>query len=493
MRSDAESPDPGADGDGTATFEPADLPDDPQLAVEELIADADVDLEELASNVDDLVYVAELTPAEAAESAATEVDPHAVIGGPAFAEDRIAAKTWALFLGLALVMIGNGLQGAVLGLRSEAEGFGVGVTGLVMTAYFCGFLVGSRYAEHAVQTVGHIRTFSALASTASATALVHVLIVEPIAWGLMRFVFGLCMAGLYVVIESWLNDLGTNATRGRLLAIYMLVTMAGITIGQFMINLAESTEFTLFAVSSVAVSVSLVPIALSAAAAPSAKEPKRVRVRQLVEWAPTGVVCSFLSGAGLGALVGLSAVYAAATDMTPQRISFFLAAPMIGSIVFQWPVGAVSDRVPRRGVIVTMALLSAGCGLALFMVPTGSWAAVGVMFVLGGVAFPLYSLAIAVTIDWIPEGTLVGATAALVRINGAGAIAGPLAVAGLMAVDRDLFFAVQVVPYLAIAGYTLYRIFVRDAVPLDEQVPYQAIPARASASVARLLPRQRRR
>ena len=180
MRSDAESPDPGADGDGTATFEPADLPDDPQLAVEELIADADVDLEELASNVDDLVYVAELTPAEAAESAATEVDPHAVIGGPAFAEDRIAAKTWALFLGLALVMIGNGLQGAVLGLRSEAEGFGVGVTGLVMTAYFCGFLVGSRYAEHAVQTVGHIRTFSALASTASATALVHVLIVEPI-------------------------------------------------------------------------------------------------------------------------------------------------------------------------------------------------------------------------------------------------------------------------------------------------------------------------
>lgn len=483
MTSDPRSPEPGSP-------EP-DEELDAQQAAEDLFADNDVDLEELASSIDDLVYVAELTPAEAAAAAAAEVDPDAVVGGPAFHDASVAAKTWALFLGLALVMVGNGLQGAVLGLRSEAEGFGLGVTGLVMTGYFAGFLVGSRYAEHAVQTVGHIRTFAALASAASSTALIHAVFVEPVTWAVMRFLFGLCMAGLYVVIESWLNDLGTSATRGRLLAIYMVVTMTGITIGQFLINVADATEFTLFALSSVLVSMSLVPISLSAASAPPIATPSRVSFRELAKWAPTGVVCSFASGAGLGALVGLSAVYAASTDMSNQRISFFLAAPMIGSIAFQLPIGALSDRVPRRGVIVAMSSASAILGVGLFAVPAGSLTAIALMFVLGGVAFSLYSLAIALTIDWIPDGTLVGSTAALVRVNGAGAIVGPLLTAGLLALDAQLYFMMQIVPYALIAIYTAVRIVVIDApVTLDEQAPYRPIPARASASIGRLLPRR---
>ena len=170
-------------------------------------------------------------------------------------EPSHAAKTWALFVGLGLMMMGNGLQGAVLGLQAEDAGFGLGVTGLVMTGYFVGFLVGSRYAEHALRAVGHIRVFAALASVASSTALVHAVIVNPIAWAAMRFVFGLCMAGLYVVVESWLNDLASNETRGRLLGLYMLVGMGGLSLGQLLLNAADPLTFTLLAVASMLVSL----------------------------------------------------------------------------------------------------------------------------------------------------------------------------------------------------------------------------------------------
>lgn len=405
-------------------------------------------------------------------------------------EPSTAAKTWALFVGLGLVMTGNGLQGAVLGLQSEDAGFGLGVTGLVMTAYFVGFLVGSRYAEYALRAVGHIRVFAALASVASATALVHAILVDPFVWAAMRFVFGLCMAGLYVVIESWLNDLATNATRGRLLGLYMLVGMGGISSGQLLLNVADPLTFTLLAVSSVVISLSLVPITLSTRSTPPIYAPESISFRQLVGLAPSGVLVSFMSGAALGSMIGLAAVYAASTDMTAQRISIFLAAPMIGSMVLQWPIGKLSDRVPRRGVIVGVASSAAAVGALLLVTDEGSYLAVVLMFILGGVAFPLYSLAIAVAIDWVPTTKIVGTTAVLVRVNGSGAIVGPLITALLLTIDAKLFFVMQIAPYVLIVAYLMYRITVADAVPVEDQSEFQMMPVRSSESVARLIGRR---
>jgi MFS family permease len=405
-------------------------------------------------------------------------------------EPSHAAKTWALFVGLGLMMMGNGLQGAVLGLQAEDAGFGLGVTGLVMTGYFVGFLVGSRYAEHALRAVGHIRVFAALASVASSTALVHAVIVNPIAWAAMRFVFGLCMAGLYVVVESWLNDLASNETRGRLLGLYMLVGMGGLSLGQLLLNAADPLTFTLLAVASMLVSLSLVPITLSTRSAPPIYAPETMSFRELVRLAPSGVSVSFMSGAALGSLIGLAAVYAASTDMSAQRISLFLAAPMVGSVMLQVPIGRLSDRLPRRGVIVAVAAAAAVTGAALLVTPEGSATAIVLMFVLGGVAYPLYSLAIALAVDWVPPTKIVGTTAILVRVNGSGAIAGPIITALLLTFDPQLFFVMQIAPYLLIVGYLLYRIVVVDAVPVEEQSEFQVVPARASESVAQLVGRR---
>jgi len=471
------------------------FPEPNETSIEPVVGVEEVGLgyEELAAEADDLVYVEGLTPAEAAEVAALEVDPDAVVGGPAFADTSTAAKTWALFAGIALIMVGNGLQGVLLGVRSSNEGFGIGVTGLVMTCYFLGFFFGTSYAERALASVGHIRVFAALASTASSAALVHAISVTPVTWAIMRFVFGLCMAGLYVVAESWLNDLATNANRGRLLSIYMVVTMAGMASGQFLLNAADPDGFVLFVIASVLVSMALVPMTLSAASAPPLRTPERIGLKELIEIVPTGAYVSFLGGAAAGTLVGLGAVYAAAVGMSDSRIAVFLAAPLFGGLVMQWPIGRLSDSVPRRGVMIAVAVVATAASVVLVGIEDGSWAAVAIMFVIGGTNFPLYALGIAHTNDWLPYEKINGAAALLVRVNGAGAVAGPVTAAVLMAVVGPvMFFWVLVGTHGAIALFLGYRIVFADAVPLDRQRTFQPWPVRASQLAVQLIPKRRR-
>ena len=199
---------------------------------------------------------------------------------PESADDGLSGGPWieprgdglgavrSLLVGVALVMSCNGLLRATLGVRAELEDFGLAVTGVVMAGYFLGFLFGTKAAEHFIATVGHIRVFSALASVASAASVLHVIWIHPLSWGLLRFIFGLCLAGILVTVESWLNDMATNATRGRMLSRYMIVTMGAMGAGQLMLNSANPAGFKLFVVSSALISLALVPVSLSASTAP---------------------------------------------------------------------------------------------------------------------------------------------------------------------------------------------------------------------------------
>ena len=414
-------------------------------------------------------------------------------GGPWIPTSSVAGATWALFLGLALVMSGNGLNGSVLGVRAEAEGFGLAVTGVVMACYFMGFLAGTIYAEHALKTVGHIRVFAALASMASSAVLVHALSVNPVTWGVMRFVFGGCMAGLYVVVESWLNDLATNETRGRLLSIYMIVTMGSMALGQMMLNINDDSGFRLFVLASVLVSVSLVPATLSASSAPPFTVPEPMGFKQLLGVVPTGVVTSFFTGAAAGSLIGMGAVYAASAGLSQTRISVFLTAPLVGAVAAQWPVGWLSDHFPRRGVMFAVSTIGAAGALLALAVGDGDALALVAMGLIGTAVYPLYSLSIAYTNDWITSEQILGSTATLIRVNGTGAIVGPLAAAGLMATFGDRLFFWWVAATLgAISAYLVFRIVARDPPPLDRQRDYVPFPARASATAANLIPRRRR-
>ncbi len=405
----------------------------------------------------------------------------------------VAAATWALFVGLGLVMIGNGLNGSVLGVRSDAEGFSLGVTGVIMASYFVGFLAGTAYAEHALRQVGHIRVFAALASMASTVVLVQAIVVHPVSWSLTRFVFGACMAGLYVVVESWLNDLATNRTRGRLLSVYMIVTMAGLAAGQLLLNVEDQAGYTLFIIASVLVSVALVPVTLSASSLPPMVVPESIGFRALLPRIPTALVASFFSGAGAGALIGMGAVYAAQTSMSALEISLFLAAPALGALVFQWPVGWLSDTLPRRGVMFGVGAAATVTPLLALVVPETSPLATVAMVLIGGSMFPFYSLGVAYANDWLRAEEILGASGTLVRVNGSGAIAGPLLAATAMSVFGPRFFFWTISAMFGVASvYIFYRIVTKDAMPFKRQRRHAYFPARASGVAANLIPRRRR-
>ncbi len=399
---------------------------------------------------------------------------------------------WSLFIGVLAMMIGNGLQGTVMGVRSTTESFNVTMIGFIQAAYYVGFLAGSRFTIRALGKVGHVRVFAALASMASTAFVLPAMFVNPAAWLFMRLVIGFCMAGLYVVTESWLNDQSTPETRGRTLSIYMVVTMGGVTIGQLLLNVADPGGFELFVIASVLVSLSLVPMALSESSAPAVPVDAVLPFRTLLAIVPTGVVTMFFSGAAAGAVFAFAPVYAARIGMSNAQISLFISAALLGSMIFQIPIGTLSDKLPRRGIMAGCAgaaTLASALGLGT---GTGN-ESLAVMFVIGATSFPLYSLAIAYTNDWISSEQRVGASGLLVMINGVGAILGPLAASTLMSLfGSAAYFWSLIGTHGAVFAYVMYRIVVRDPVPIEDQSTYQPYPARSSplaTAIGRRIPK----
>ncbi len=398
---------------------------------------------------------------------------------------------WALFLGFGMLMVGNGLNAAVLGVRTVDEAFGVRTTGVVMACYFAGFLLGPPAVLRMLSAVGHIRVFASLASIASCAVLVHFVWVSPVSWGAMRVVFGFCMAGLFVVVESWLNDASTPSSRGRTLAVYGIVSMGGMAMGQLLIATGETDGPTLFVVASILVSMSFVPMALAATTdAPPVRQAERLSVRSLLKTAPTGVIGMLFTGASHGVVIGLSAVYAAGAGFGATRTAVFVAAPATGALLFNWPIGWASDRLPRRGVIFVVAIGAASTAALLALAPAMSLIVLPLMLLLGGFTFPLYSLLLTYTLDWARPGTAVGASGTLLRTNGAGAVVGPIVAGALMAAFGEaLIFWTLVATHSVIALYVAYRLVVAEGLPMERQGAFVPLPARATDMAVRLTSR----
>ena len=399
---------------------------------------------------------------------------------------HVVASAWPLFLGLGMLLLGNGLQNSLLGIRAGAEAFPTAVTGLVMSCYYLGFIVGSIIAPKVVANVGHVRVFSALASLASVAALVHGVFVEPFTWGAMRFVTGFAYAGLFVVAESWLNDRATNQTRGQLLSVYMLVMLGGMVGGQGLLNLADTDGVLLFVLASVLVSLALVPISLTAGPAPSFEAPAKVGLLELYRTSPLGVIGALATGLAHGVLFGMGAVYGEKIGLSVAEISLFMGMAIGGGLIFQWPIGRLSDRFDRRRVLTIVSFLAAIFATAALPFAARS---VEVLFVLtllfGGMTLPIYSLCIAHTHDHLAPAQVVAASGTLVLVGGIGASFGPTLAAGLMAlIGPDGFYLTLAAVHAGIGFFALYRMSRREAMPLEEQGP--AIPAVSGAGASRL-------
>jgi len=401
---------------------------------------------------------------------------------------QVVLSSWALFLGIAMMMLGNGLQASLLGLRATSEGFATATTGLVMSCYYLGFLAGSTLTPKIVKNVGHVRVFSALASLASTAALVHAVVVEPVTWGAMRFVTGFCYAGLYVVAESWLNDRGTNETRGQLLSVYMVVVLGGVTLGQLLLNLADPGGFLLFVLASVLVSLALVPVSLTAGPAPAFDAPATAGLAALYRVSPLGVVGAMATGMAHGVLFTMGAVYAGRIGLSVAQVSLFMSAAYLGGMVFQWPIGRLSDHFDRRRVITVVTLLAAIFAFAAVSIADLSdWALLLSILLFGGMTLPMYSLCIAHTNDHLEPGQIIAASGSLVLLGGIGASVGPPLAAGMMAfAGPNGFFLALGAIHTAVGLFAVYRMSRRAPVPLDEQNPMVPVPSGALPVAATL-------
>jgi MFS family permease len=391
----------------------------------------------------------------------------------------VLKNSWALLLGVLLLLVGNGIQSTLLGIRGGIEGYGAATMSLVMSAYFVGFLAGSYRTPRLIRRVGHVRVFAALASLISAAFILYAEAPELGVWIGLRLLVGFCFAGVYVVAESWLNAAATNETRGQALSLYMIVQMLGIISGQGILNLADPAGYTLFVIMSVLVSVSFAPILLVRSAAPAFQTTKGMTLVQLFRISPLGCVGTFLIGGVLAGLFGMSAVFGSQKGLSVAQISAFVAATYFGGLVFQFPIGWLSDRMDRRKLI--MGLTAAGAVVtAIGAVFSDSLAVLLTLgFLIGGVGNPLYSLTIAYTNDFLEPSDMAAASGGLLFINGLGAMIGPVAIGALMgAFGADAFFGYIAALFALIAAYALHRMTVRPAPA--ETSPYEPVLAQAS-------------
>ncbi|MEO1089279.1 MAG: MFS transporter [Pseudomonadota bacterium] len=387
--------------------------------------------------------------------------------------------SWPLFLGMGLLMIGNGLQGTLLGVRAGLEGFPTTVIGLVMAGFYVGLLLGSAAAPRLIARVGHVRVFAAFTAIASATVLLHAVFVSPFVWALIRIVAGFSFAALFIVAESWLNSETRNENRGKVLSVYLIVSFAGASAGQILLNAGDPAGFVLFVMVSVLLSVAVVPMLLSTGSAPAMPRASRLHLVGLFRTSPLGVAGTFTSGLMMGSVMGMGAVFATQAGLGVAQVSSFMFATLAGVMLFQFPLGAVADRFDRRIVIIVVAACSGA--MALGAAHFEGWTGLGLMVIAAALGFPLYSISIAHTNDYLEHDAMVAAASGLMAINGIGSVIGPLAVSLSMSLMGAPGFALLLgVAQLTLALFGVYRSFRRQAVPLDERGPTIIIP-RATA------------
>lgn len=333
---------------------------------------------------------------------------------------------WALLTGILLLMMGSGLQSSLLPIRASLEDFPTVAVGLVLSAYYAGYLLGWALVPGLIAKVGHVRVFAAMGSLVSISVLMHAVLVDPSAWFVARMLTGASLCGIFMTTESWLNSNATNEIRGQLLASYMVVLLGGLSIGPFLLNVGSPHTAVLFVIVSMLVSLAVIPMLLSASPAPAITKSARLGLRELFHLSPLGTVAIFCVGvAQSGIYGGVGTIYGRALGLSIPAVSLFMSLTILGGMLFQWPVGWLSDRFDRRKILTMVAFMTAVCSLLAIPAEPHLELVFALFFLTGGFALPLYSLCVAHANDFMTKEQMVGASGALLLINGVGSVLGP--------------------------------------------------------------------
>ena len=375
----------------------------------------------------------------------------------------------ALLLGFGLMQMGNTLQGTLLSIRGGIEGFLPAQIGAVGAGFWVGVLIGSLRSGKLIQSVGYIRAFVALGAIASTAPLLHLLVIDPIAWVVARALTGFCFAGLFIVVESWLNSASTDETRGQILSVYAMTGLLAGIVGQLLLPATDPAGFRPFCIVAIIIAFALVPIALTRAVAPTHEGGgARISLRGLYRQSPFGLVAASLCGVTTSAFFTLGPIFAQRRGLDTGGVAAFMASGTLGGFLMAWPVGWLSDRFDRRFVIIGAALTATATMFTMMaLVPDepSHWLLYLCVAIFGGTIVPTYSVVMAHVNDAVGEGEFVAASGGLLIMQGAGAVAGPL-LAGLAmsASERGLSYTL-IATQILMAAFGVYRLTRRAAPP----------------------------
>lgn len=368
----------------------------------------------------------------------------------------------AVLVTLGILMVGFGLLTSLIGVRGT-EAFGAGVMGIAGSVHYAGFLAGALVIPRLLSSVGHIRVYGAIASAAAVIVLVFPFADNAPTWVSIRLMLGMCLSGMYIVAESWLNSVATNETRGRLLAVYLVTVNLAFGAGQYLLASVGAAGALPFVVGSALVSLSVIPLALTTAPAPGL--PARSDwppVREVIRVAPLGVATAIVSGLGVGVAVGMGPIFGVESGLDVNQVATMMAVAMVGGVTLQWPIGAWSDRVPRRKVILTTATLAGSAVLIGRVFEPGTWGSYAVLGLFTALSFPLYSLAISHVNDVIGPELRVPASGVMTMAYGLGSVVGP-AVAGAVfdLAGPGSYWVMMSASTAILAPYVVYRLIRR--------------------------------
>lgn len=384
---------------------------------------------------------------------------------------QVAVSIAALFLSLILLITGNAMLGTLLAVRLDLEGFATDIAGMVLALYAVGFVLGSLFAIRVVRRVGHIRAFAAFAGITAAAVLLHPLIITVPVWMLLRLVVGFCVAGLMLVTESWVNARATARTRGALLALYMVLFYSAAAGGQFLLVVGDPAQYQLFSLVAILIALSLVPLSVSRTQAPELAEGERLGLKALYDRAPLGIIGAVLSGIVVSAFSAIGPIYASQVGLSVERLSVFMGVSILAAMLFQWPIGLLSDYLPRARLILGLALVS--LLMALLAALFGARSVVALFTVVPlfvGLTAALYPVSLAMTHDQLHHTQIVPASATLLLGFGVGTILGPVGSAVVMNWfgPAGLFlFAAAILSLLILAALRFLR--TADEIPVAEQ------------------------
>lgn len=397
----------------------------------------------------------------------------------------------ALFFGIALLVSGSFMLGTLLAMRLTVEGFSPGSIGVVMMFYSFGFVTGTRYGVPVIQRVGHIRSFAAFAAITCACFLFYPLFISGPAWVLLRVVNGFSMAGVTIVMESWINGRATNRNRGTLLSIYMVTYYLAAAVGELLIGLGQPGSSPLFNVAAILVVLSLVPVTLTGVAAPSLEQSERLSFRRLYVISPTGLIGALATGVVISAFLSIGPVYAQLRGLNANQLSQYMAVSVVAAMLLQWPAGKLSDLYDRRRVLSGLAALAGLFSLGAALV--GDVSVVGLFLFTAlfmGVASSLYPISVALINDYMEYDQIVAASSGLLLSYGIGTCFGPLAGSLVMQwYGPHALFLFICLCLALLASYGWYRSLYTPDVPLEDQASHVTVVAPSSPVIAEIDPR----